>query len=90
MGSDGQDFDVIYRGHVRAHIRPGKYVFIQRAIEHGGGYWFGQAYDDFFKFALEWPVSLREGIKYLMAISDVEKHVNVFDDSLDDFVLRGE
>lgn len=83
-------YDVVYRGETRNKIAEGTYVFFQRELEYGGGYWFGQVDDGFFKFMIESPVSLREGIKFLMLVLDQAKDIMVFDDSLDDFQLRGE
>lgn len=89
MGVKDATFDVVYRGETRDRIKPGTYVFFQRLKEHGGGYWLGQAYDDWFGFVIERPVSLREGMILLLTISDQEKDIMKFDDSLDDFRLRG-
>jgi hypothetical protein len=50
MGSKELGFDVVVRGDTRDYIKPGSYVFFQREKEHGGGFWLGQAYDDWFGF----------------------------------------
>ena len=43
---------------------------------------------DFFQFALEYPVSIGQGIDYLFSIKIAALGGDVFDDSLDDFKLR--
>ncbi|AVF34301.1 hypothetical protein [Rahnella sikkimica] len=90
MGSKESGFDVVYRGETRQWIAPGTYVFFQRQKEHGGGYWLGQVYDDWFGFVMERPVSLREGIHLLLTIKSQEKDIMKFDDSMDTFMLKGE
>ncbi|PKE30939.1 hypothetical protein CWS43_09660 [Rahnella sp. AA] len=86
MSSKNSNYDVVYRGETRSHIRPGTYVFFQRLKEHGGGYWLGQAYDNWFGFVVERPVSLREGMTLLVMIGDQQKDA----DNMDAFVLKGE
>ena len=88
MGSKELAFDVVMRGDTRDYIKPGSYVFFQREKEHGGGFWLGQAYDDWFGFVIEEPVSLRQGIEYLMSIKRVEPQLGGFHDDPDDFFLR--
>ena len=65
---------------------PGSDVFFQRVEAVGGGYWFGQVYDDCFVFAMERPVALREGIEFLDAVKGNERQLDVIQ-SLDDFTL---
>ena len=79
-------FEVVYRGETRDWIMPGRYVFFQRAQAVGGGYWFGQVYDDCFVFAMERPVALREGIEFLMATKENERQIDAIQ-NLDDFKL---
>lgn len=88
MGSKELAFDVVVRGDTRDYIKPGSYVFFQREKEHGGGFWLGQACDDWFGFVIEEPVSLRKGIEYLMSIKRVESQLGGFHDDPDDFFLR--
>ena len=87
MGAKDLGFDVVYRGQTLEYFDEGRYVFFQREKCYGGGYWFGKVMDGFYKFALEQPVSLRQGIEYLFAIRLAERGGDVFDDSLDDFKL---
>lgn len=54
MGKDGK-YDIIYRGEHRDYIAPGRWVFIQRAKEVGGGYWLGRVWPDFLNLALSNP-----------------------------------
>ncbi|EQA8340111.1 lF-82 [Klebsiella oxytoca] len=66
MGKDGK-YDIIYRGEHRDYIAPGRWVFIQRAKEVGGGYWLGRAWPDFFEFGLEQPTSLSIGMDFIIS-----------------------
>lgn len=68
MGGKDLGFDVVLHGQARNHIMPCTYVFFQRLKEHGGGFWLSHAYDDWFGFVIKEPVSLRQGIEYLMSI----------------------
>jgi hypothetical protein len=86
MGGNSLGFEVVYRGENRDWIMPGSYVFFQRAKEYGGGYWFGQVYDDCFVFAIEKPVALREGIEFLDVVKGNERQLDVIQ-SVDDFTL---
>ena len=88
MGKD-LGFDVVYRGEARDWIQPGRYAFFQRRKEYGVGYWLGQVYDDWFGFVIEEPVSLRQGIEYLMSLRSNESQLGGFHDDQDDFFLRG-
>lgn len=90
MGTKELGFDVVYRGDTRRWIAPGTYVFFQRIKEHGGGYWLGQIYDDWFGFLIDEPISLRQGMDYLMTVRSQEKDIMKFDDSMDTFMLKGE
>lgn len=84
MGNKDGDYDILYRGETRDYIPPGRVMFIQRPKECGGGYWLGRAYDNAFIFELEHPVSLSQGIDYIMLMKRAAKHVDDFDD---DFTL---
>lgn len=53
MGGKELGFDVAYLGQTRERIAPGSYVFFQCLKECGGGFWFGQAHDDWFGFTIE-------------------------------------
>lgn len=79
MGKDGR-YDIIYRGEMRECLTPGRWVFIQRAKEYGGGYWLGKGYEDYFWLELETPTSLIAGIDYIHASERVAAAANTFDD----------
>lgn len=87
MGGKDSSFEVVYRGETREWIKPGTFVFFQRLKEHGGGYWLGEVFDDCFVFAIERPLSLHEGMVYLLTIKSVREQGDVFQDDLDDFFL---
>lgn len=86
MGGKDSNYQIIYRGEVLEprYFKPGGWVFFQRLKEYGGGYWFGRTWPDFFEFGIERPVSLREGIAYLLITARVESNFLDFDD---DFTL---
>lgn len=88
MAKKDLGFDIVYRGESRERIETGKYVFFQRLKEHGGGYWLGQVYDDWFFFVIEQPVSLMQGMEILQTLAGQKKDIMKFDDSLDNFMLR--
>lgn len=79
MGGKDSNFDVVYRGDVFHYQIPGRWVFFQREKVYGGGYWLGQAYDDFYLFGIERPVSLREGIDYILACAYANDLGDLFD-----------
>ncbi|MBF7994084.1 hypothetical protein [Rahnella laticis] len=89
MGSKDSSYDVVYRGDTREWIAPGTYVFFQRLKEHGGGYWLGQVFDDWFSFVSEEPISLRQGMHLLLEIKSQDKEDMKFDGSVDNFFLKG-
>lgn len=68
MGVKDATLDVVCRGDICNYIKPGTYLFFQRLKEHGGGYWLGQGYDDWFGFVIERTASLREGMILLLTI----------------------
>lgn len=88
MGGKVDHYIIVYRGEYEPYIAPGQYVFFQREKCYGGGYWFGEVMDGFYKFALEYPVSLSQGIQYWLSIQSAAEGGDVFDDSLDDFKLN--
>ena len=88
MGGKDLGFGIVYRGETATFPIEGKYVFFQRLKEHGGGFWFGQVYNDCFVFALERPIAIREGMDYLATISKVEAMGYTFHDDVDDFYLK--
>ncbi|VFS25936.1 Uncharacterised protein [Enterobacter cancerogenus] len=79
MGRDA-NYDVILRGEVREYLTPGRWVFIQRAKEYGGGFWLGKAYDDCFWLEFDRPTSLSDGLDYIIASERVYAAANTFDD----------
>jgi hypothetical protein len=86
MGGKDSSFEVVYRGGIYHHYLPGKWVFFQREKHYGGGFWIGQAYDDGYLFGIPWPVSLREGIKFLSTL-DRPPPGNFIGGDVDDFEL---
>lgn len=71
MGVSDSKFQVVYRGEVLEHFKSGGWVFFQRPKECGGGYWLGRTYQDVFMIEYERPVSLNEGMQYLLLMDEV-------------------
>lgn len=78
MGVKDSNFQVVYRGEVLEHFKPGGWVFFQRPKECGGGYWLGRTFYDVFMIEYERPVSLNEGMRFLMIVDEVEANSNEF------------
>ncbi|MBB6967859.1 hypothetical protein HEN94_009190 [Escherichia coli] len=85
MGKIDQDYQVVYRGNTLDVYIPGGWVFFQRPKDCGGGYWLGRTYEGLFMLELESPVSLFDGISYLMELNKMHAKGQVFDD---DFSLN--
>ncbi|ENZ5474755.1 MULTISPECIES: hypothetical protein [Enterobacter cloacae complex] len=78
MGVSDSKFQVVYRGEVLENFKPGGWVFFQRPKECGGGYWLGRTYHGVFMIEYERPVSLNEGMRYLLLLDEVESKSNEF------------
>lgn len=88
MGGKDSNYQVVLRGETLERFVPGGYVFIQRAKVYGGGFWLIKTYNNPWCswFVLERPVSLNEGLNYLIVSEAVEAKSHLFDD---DFTLTG-
>ncbi|EDW3969041.1 hypothetical protein [Salmonella enterica] len=84
MGKVDQNYQVVYREDTLNVYIPGGWVFFQRPESCGGGYWLGRTFDGVFIMELEYPVSLFDGISYLMEVTKMHERGQVFDD---DFTL---
>ncbi|QKJ88007.1 hypothetical protein PMPD1_3074 [Paramixta manurensis] len=75
MGAKDIGFDVVYRGQVLPanRVREGRLVFFQRSLQWGGGYWLVRTYHDSAYLEMEYPVSLRQGMEYLMSLRKVRE-----------------
>lgn len=80
---NGLGYQVVYRGETVDYIRPGSWVFFQRPIHCGGGYWLGRAYDDVFIIEYERPTSLFDGIRFMMLSKEVRSNAHLFDDNFE-------
>ncbi|EMP7138384.1 hypothetical protein ACUNG9_04835 [Serratia sp. IR-2025] len=76
-------YQVVYRGETLEHPKEGGWVFFQRNIEYGGGYWLGRTYENVFMIEYERPVSLNEGIQFILAIMAIERNSPTFDDDFE-------
>ncbi|HBW8010092.1 TPA: hypothetical protein MFG65_000671 [Klebsiella pneumoniae] len=83
MGKD-TNYQVIYRGETLPHYIPGGWVFFQRPIECGGGFWLGKTFDGLFMLEMDRPVSLHDGLCYIVQHTNVSENFMDFDD---DFTL---
>jgi hypothetical protein len=81
MGKKDSNYQIVYRGEGLKNFISGGWVFFQRPKECGGGYWLGRTYDDCFWLELEKPVSLSDGLGYLLVVNSVEKRSDEFDDN---------
>lgn len=79
MGKKDSNHQIIYRGQVLERFTPGGWVFFQRPKECGGGFWLGRTYEDCFWLELEFPVSLYDGLGFLMEVTRVELRSDEFD-----------
>lgn len=80
MGGKDNNYQVVYRGELLPHYVPGGWVMFQRPKTCGGGYWLGKTYDGVFMFELDRPVSLGDGIEFIMLSSQVTENYMEFDE----------
>lgn len=73
MATPENNYQVVYRGEYLKNFKPGGWVFFQRAKEHGGGYWLGRTYEGVFVIEYERPISLYDGIGFVMLVTEMEK-----------------
>lgn len=83
MGND-TNYQVVYRGEALPHYIPGGWVFFQRPKECGGGFWLGKTFDGLFMLEMDRPVSLHDGLCYIVQHTNVSENFMDFDD---DFTL---
>ncbi|MFU0853505.1 hypothetical protein ACM26X_15530 [Kluyvera cryocrescens] len=84
MGVKDSNYQVVYRNESLKKYVPGGWVLFQRMKQHGGGFWLGKTFDGLFMLELEYPVSLHDGIVYIVNQSQVAANFMDFDD---DFTL---
>ena len=83
MSKKADIYQVVYRGEWLQQFVPGGWVFFQRSTEYGGGYWLGRTYENVFMIEYERPVSLNEGIQFILAIMAIERNSPTFDDDFE-------
>ncbi|EDV0343390.1 hypothetical protein ACX928_04945 [Enterobacter roggenkampii] len=81
MGAPDANYQVVYRGEVLLNYVPGGWVFFQRSREFGGGYWLGKTFDDVFAFEFCHPVSLSQGVRFLLNAGKTGKRYGDCDDN---------
>lgn len=79
MGKKDDNYQIVYRGERLERYHRGGWVFFQRPKECGGGYWLGRAHDNVFMIEYERPISLREGMIFLLSMKQVEAKSDDFD-----------
>lgn len=84
MGGKDSNYQVVYRGDSLQNYVPGGWVLFQRQKQYGGGYWLGKTFDDLFMLEMEYPVSLHDGVVYIVQYGKVAANFMDFDD---DFTL---
>ncbi|EAZ5991673.1 hypothetical protein RLQ00_001639 [Salmonella enterica] len=67
MGGRDLNYQIVYRGEELERFIEGGWVFFQRLKEYGGGYWLGRTYYYAFIFTIDKPLSLGEGINYIIS-----------------------
>lgn len=83
MATPDNNYQEVYRGEYLQNLKPGDWVLFQRAKEHGGGYWLGRAYDGVFIIEYEKPISLYDGIGFIMMVTNMEKEQDLQEVSID-------
>lgn len=73
MATPENNYQVVYREDCLKNFKSGGWVFFQRAKEYAGGYWLGRTYDDVFIIEYEKPISLYDGIGFIMLVTEMEK-----------------
>lgn len=84
MATPENNYQVVYRGEYLKNFKPGGWVFFQRAKKYGGGYWLGRTYEGVFIIEYEKPISLYDGIGYIMLVTEMEKKNDFEDISFDE------
>lgn len=84
MSKSDSNYQVVYRDKVLQKYVPGGWVLFQRGKQFGGGFWLGKTYDGLFMLELAYPVSLYDGLVYILHHSSVAANFMDFDD---DFTL---
>lgn len=80
MGLKDSNYQVVYRYEQLPHYVQGGWVLFQRPRVYGGGFWLGKTYDGVFMLELEHPVTLSDGIEYIILSSRVAENFMDFDE----------
>lgn len=80
MGKKSENCQIVYRGEALPRFIDGGWVLFQRPKHCGGGYWLGKTYPFYFMIELERPVSLNEGLRYIIMSDGVANVSHIFDD----------
>lgn len=84
MGRKDSNYQIVYRDETLTHYIPGGWVLFQRPKEYGGGFWLGKTFDGLFMLEMDRPVSLHDGIYYIVQNTNVSANFMDFDE---DFTL---
>ncbi len=88
MGGKVNNYQVVYRGETLPCFIDGGWVLFQREKAYGGGWWCGKTFGDCYWFAFNSPVSLRQGLLYIVHYEAMEARGQYFDD-VSQFELTG-
>jgi len=81
MGGKDSNYQIVYRDECLQNYVPGGWVLFQRMKEYGGGFWLGKTFDGLFALELDHPVSLHDGIVYIIRYPfAAKKTIDVDDD----------
>ena len=78
MGVKDSNYQIVKRGEDLPRFVDGGCVFFQRLKEYGGGFWGGRTYIDAFIFGIERPVSLIEGMQFMIAVNSAQSRYMEF------------
>lgn len=85
MAKSLDKFQIVYRGETLEFYKPDEWVFFQRPVKNGGGYWLGKTYDFVFMLAIPYPVSIAQGMDFMRQVEGLNSTVC---ESVDDFRLE--
>lgn len=80
MGGKDSNYQIVYRDEYLQKYVPGGWVLFQRMKEYGGGFWLGKTFDGLFMLELDHPVSLHDGIVYIVRYPPAAANPDDLDD----------
>ncbi|WP_032696833.1 hypothetical protein [Raoultella planticola] len=77
MGKRDCKYQIVYRDEALEYFISGGWFF-STPKRVRGGYWLGRTYQDCFWLELEFPVSLHDGVVFLMEVTRIEQQSDEF------------